>query len=504
MLSRAASRRRTLILSAGALGAFTLSAVAGVALELGHLIIGALREPPYSIIDVFVGAFAVGVAVLVVTVAAAVRASDEERLSRELDERLGLPDTVATALAVSRGRVTSPLGAFVLAQAVPALDAARPRIDALALTEPLRNRLARGGARVAIILWILLLALVVVDLLRLLRWPFAFVARGPRDVGVVAQENPSVDRPIPAPRGATDGNGDLDAPTPTPADAPKPDARPEPPPVPPPVPNDPPPDKSEPDVQAKVRPARETFRDGAPVLVVVSAKPTRELPADRELALSLEVDGKETQTSVAFRVGPSAPLGVGEIQDLRRLRAFADALKPGEHTVRARLRDRADGTTYDSEPAKFRIESDDQNDGGGGGGQKPPPQPPDAPDPPQQPPPSPQPSPPPPVASDPPAPRAPQGRPPVPDIQPKFDPQAVLPLFREGPEDTKRGPTVVLVPGGGPDVRPDATPPREADLADVLPDAVKRAESDVDRAGVRREDRDLVRRYFDELMRRLR
>ena len=53
---------------------------------------------------------------------------------------------------------------------------------------------------------------------------------------------------------------------------------------------------------------------------------------------------------------------------------------------------------------------------------------------------------------------------------------------------------LVLDSGGG-----DRRPPVPRPLGEVLPDARRRAEDAVDRAGVRARDRDLVRRYFERL-----
>lgn len=501
LLRDAAARRRTLLLAAGALGAFAVAGFAGFGLQCWRLVTSTLREPPFGPAGVAAGMLVAGGLVLAAAAAIAARAADRERLARRLDERLGLPDTVATALALTQGRVRSPLAPYVLAQTSPVLEAAVPQVAALALAEDGAGRLARPAARVAIFAWIALLVLFAIDLFRLLELPFGLLGGGGERAGIVAKPDREGGRPLPAPD-AQPGATPSEAPGPGPGPKPEePDAKP---PDPPETPK-PPPEAAAPDVAAKVKTSQPSYPEGAPVLVVASAAPTRELPKDRVLALSLELDGTEASTTVDLTVGPSAPLGAGEIQDLRRIPRLADRLQPGEHTVRARFRDRSDGTTYDSEPAKFRIEADEGDGKGGGGGGKEPPKPNPAPQP--QPEPQPQPSttpppqPPPPPPGPTPSELPPEAKaPPPPEIHPKFETQVVVPLFGEGDEVEKKGTTVVLVPGGG----SSSEPPKTAPLADALPEAAKRAESAVDRAGVRAADRDLVRRYFEELRRGLR
>lgn len=461
-----------------------------IVLEVTRVVVQSYRAPPFTHTDVVAAGVALGLGTLVVAVLAAARGPDEESIARDLDERLGLADLAVTTLAVVRGRVASPLAEHVAAQASQSLDAAASGADAADSRDAPAGRFAGPAALLAVIACLLVLAFLVLDWWRGLAWPSGLLGPGATDAGVIARGDAPKNRPVPATRGGEPAD---DAGPPAPA--PRPDAPPNA--DAPQRPDDPKADDaSEPDIRVKARPSRESFRARDPVLVAISATPTRDLPTDRTLAVSIELDGKEVPTRTELRVGRATPQGVGEIQDLRRIPELADLLAPGEHTVRARLRDDADGTTYASEPAKFRVESDDPSGGGGSGG-APPPQP--KPQPTPQAPPNQE--PPPPQPDERPPDKPPRGAPPPsPDIPVKLDPQVVVPLFGDGEEVAKKGPTIVLVPGGG---RSDA-PTQPARLADALPDAVRRAEQDVDRAGVRAEDRDLVRRYFDALRRAVR
>lgn len=484
----------------GGLAAFAVATAVVLALELVRFFSTVAADPTFDHHDVLLCGAAAGAFVLVVAAVRALRSADERAIASELDERLGLPDLVTTALALARGRVESPLGAFVAAQAGAALEGDRARAALVSIRDARVERVARIAARLALLAWLAVVALLVLDWLRSFHWPFAFLGRGPADVGILPQPTSSSDRPIPAtaagPTGDETGRSDGETrPAPAAEDAANP--------------TPPADERDEPDVRVKARPARESFAEGEAVLVVVSATPTRELPADRDLRLSLDVDGHEAPARGDLRVGPSAPLGAGTIQDLSRIPGLAGRLSPGEHTVRARLTDARTGETFESEPTKFRVESDGDDDGGGGGGsnepkpdpQQPQPPPPDAEPqgaPPTEPPP--QADNPPPRPEPPSEPDAPRALPPEPKVAVKLDPQVVVPLFGPGDEIAKQGPRVVLVPGGG----PQDAPVREADLSDALPEAARRAEADVDRAGVRAADRALVRRYFDELRRLLR
>lgn len=480
LLARAAGRVRGRRAAVGALLGLGMSGVVACALELVRTAQASVGEPPFG----HLFAFGAGAAVLAVGVAFAVSARwgrvDEEALARGLDRRLGLPDTAATVLALSRGTIASPLAPYVVESASGPLAAAIPRVDAaFVLDRPARAAL-RGLAASAIVTWLCAIALLVADLLHWFDFGFGLLGRHPdRDTGVAAQADPDVDRPVPAGKGGAPGG---DAPRPS-----APDERPPDPPNPDRESPAPPEDAHEPDVRAVVKPARESFRRDEPVLVVVSALPTREIAADRTLTMSLDVDGTDAPARQTLTLGPTAPLGAGEIVDLRRVPGLAGKLGAGEHRVTARLRE-ADGTTYASAPATFRIEAD----GGPGGAKKPEPKPkPDAADPPPQPPPG---------SAPEPQTRGP-GVPP-PELPPRtFDPKIVVPLFRDGEEIAKRGPVVVLEPGGG---RSPEDAPRQVPAESAIEDAARRAESQVDRGSVRPSDRDLVRRYFEGVRRLLR
>ncbi len=465
--------------------AAAVAPVVGCVLEFLRITLVADGTPPWSLGFVIGATAAVFAAGMAAAFLAVMNGPDDRALARDIDRRLGLGDRAATALAIARGETRGALAPVVLAESAPAFAAAMPRVEPEFAVGP-QTRIVRRVTFACWMLWALLAFLIVVDLLRLLDWPFGLLAPGPRDVGLIsAPADPDAKAPM-TPKGTPKAGGDADPPplTPPAPDDPKtPETdRPERPGEKPKEPD------GDPGVTATARPSHEKFDAKEPVHVVLWATPTRASAADRTFTASLDVDGTTVPGGVTLTIGPSSPAGASSIVDLRRYPGLAEKLRPGEHQVTLRLRDDQTGAEVASAPAPFRIEGDDP------GPQSPPPSPQAGPKPPSPPEPPPEAPPPPPQGTNPP-PLAKDGAPPPPDVEVAFDPRVVVPLFGPGEEVVKRGPRVSLAPGEA----PTSAPPLRAPVAPRIDDAARRAESFVDRPGVRPSDRDLVRRYFEEL-----
>jgi hypothetical protein len=257
--------------------------------------------------------------------------------------------------------------------------------------------------------------------------------------------------------------------------------------------------------QASVTPQYERFRGDEPVIVMVTGTPTAELTAPTSYRVELQLDGKPLDPQRSLALSPAETAGAATAVDLRLLAGSTALLRPGRHSVAARLIPADGGASATSTQVEFDVlgpRDGGGNDGGGqeadGPGESPPA--PDTPEPgPSQPPPdAPPPAPPPDdapsgVAPPPPAAHGGDGddapSPPTPEVPGAVEAKLVVPVFGPGEEVTKQGPSLVLVPGGR---AGNSEPPRP--LASVLAAARRRAEEAVDRAGARDEDRDLVRR----------
>jgi len=402
-------------------------------------------------------------------------------LAREMDRRLGLADRTSSALAVAGGAVASPLGERLLVETSERLDSEAARLDQVFPARPRQRVLAmlRAGS-IVVALWV---AAILIG---------RFVGSG--GGGTSLDQLPgAVPDPVPTagaesdaepmPPDEVEDEPDIE---PEPEPEPEPDVQepePEPEPEPPPVP-------AGPLATADLVLSAEEFAEGDAVLTLAVGKPGAGLSAPRGFTITIEVDGQPLGTSKSMALSPSdAEGGIVPIR-VGRLAGGAELLKPGQHEAVLVLEPEGGGAAIRSEPKPFRIRGGD--DGGGGGGSPPPPE--------NQPEPEPEPEPPPP----PPPEEQPdegggeeEGPPPegeMPDVPDETEKKVVVPLFDEGPEIEKIGPRLVLVPGGGPDA-----PPRRVPLEEAWADAKRRAEAAIDRAGVREEDRDLVRRYFERL-----
>jgi hypothetical protein len=461
LLARERRRRRDAAFSRAS-AATALAAVLVAAWRIYDRVMG--REP-------FPVAWSLALIALtaLVGVAFAVRAAtsrSELGMARELDGRLGLEDRATAALAIVRGGATSRLAAFVVGDAEKALAVAAPRIDAAFPSKPAKRVTAftRGTARVALVL----AALAVLAELLAVGGPLRFlpgISHGGGETSSIVP--PTKDAP------RRDGRGDerRDDPAAAP-DAEKPPPKEE---TKPPTPPG--------DVRVAMKLPKEEFDADEPVKATVSAAATGELSGARSFDVRVSVDGVEVDTGVELTVDPARPQGARAEIDLRRVPGLKIA--GGEHVARARLTTRTTHEEHESAPVKFRVRSkkkDDDKKEKDPGGDAPKKQPR-----PNEPKPDPKPSAP---KEQPDQPSA--GAPPPPP--PALEKKVVVPLFDEGQEVKKRGIVLVLDPGGGVEA-----PPKERPLGDALPDAKRRAESAVDRAGVREEDRELVRRYFELL-----
>jgi hypothetical protein len=409
------------------------------------------------------------VAGLVATAIASVRRSRQD-LARDIDRRLGLDDRVASALAVASGRVSSRLAALVVEDAESMLethaahvDAAFPgRADDFATRFP--RRLAKFAAAV-------ILAAIAAELLTF-DGPIRILPGRPSDEGAPEPETPPTEA-------APEKHGGETRPRDEPAKSPgKTEERPK--------------DEPEPapagDVHVAIRMSKDEYGPKEPVTATVSAGATGELRGASEFDVRVSVDGREADTGADLRVDPSRPEGDRVEIDLRKVPGLR--LPAGEHVAVARLTTRTTHEEHVSEPVKFRTLPDDPKDDPNKdkNDKSPKPQPKEPP-PPEKKPPPPEPRPGDPSKKD------RQPNPPPPPLPPvATQKQVVVPLFREGEQVKKHGLFLVLDPGGGDEGAPEKKP-----LGEALPDAARRAEAAVDRAGVRDEDRDLVRRYFELL-----
>jgi hypothetical protein len=466
LLARERGRRRDAALSRTS-AATALAAVLVAAWRIGDRVMG--HEP----IPVALGLGLVALMALV-GVAFAVRAAtsrSEREMAREVDRRLGLDDRASAALTIVRGGATSRLAAFVVGDAESALRTAAPRIDAAFPSRPAKRvtAFARGLAKVALVL----AGLAVLAELLTVGGPLRWLPGISKDGG-----EPSADVPPTKDAPHRDGKEpekprDPDKPPPKPDAAPTPQ-----------TPKHPTPEGH---VLVAIKPTKEEYEAEEPVNVAVSATATGEIAGTRTFDLRVSVDGVDVDAGVEMNVDPSRPEGDHEDVDLRKVPGLK--IDAGEHVARARLTTRTTHEEYESAPAKFRVKpkpqddkkKDDDDNKGGAPKPKPKPQP-------QQPKPE--------QKSEDPSKK--EGRPPTeappPPPPAAMDKKVVVPLFGEGEEVKKRGLVLVLDPGGGLE-----TPPKERPLDEALPDARRRAESAVDRAGVRPEDRELVRRYFELL-----
>lgn len=410
------------------------------------------------------------------------------RAAREIERRLGIDDRVSCARALVAGEVASPLGGHVILAAETTLARSRP-----ALRTVFARRPGRSERRVLLGLVPVLAALVtLLFLARDAGVPWSFEGFG----GGAAHAKAG-------PAGDEESHGTAEGRRPD-SDAPDPDADPDAPPdgpEPPEPGEDPPlpPGPADAGARARLLSTRDVYRAEEPVMLVVAATPTADLARETRYTVVLEVDGVRCAAPMSLAVSPDRPEGESASLDLRFLPGAAEKLEPGTHKARAIL-DPGDGTGLArSDEVEFRVEGRPKSDDEDKGGEPPPPQPglSEAPPPPA---PTPEPDRPDPTAFEPagdipPPPEAP----PPPPLDTGFEKKVVVPLFGEGEEVEKTGPVVVLRPGSSPAAGPESVP-----LGDALPDAVRRAESQVDRGRVRPADRALVLRYFERLARRVR
>ncbi len=430
-----------------------------------------------------------------------------EELARRLDSDLGLEDRVASALAALGSSSASPLAPLVVQDAADAVEVALGT-DAAPLRRALplapTRRVWRWAVRAAF------LAVSVVAAVLILRAvpelpPGAFQWIGIRP-GASETEAGDEESDEETPDAAGEPETDPDSDEKPKGPGAEEDVAPEVPDEPEPVP--PEPAAVEP-ARVRVRFARDAYKAGEPIPAVISAVPTGEAGLPPMYRVDLEVDGVRTPTALRLTVSREVPEGVAEAIDLRTLPRLWPNLEGGTHEAIAHLvplgRDTSvTGDPVTSEPQEFRVEGDP----GGGGGSSPDPdpepqeQPQDSPnpDPEQSPEGAPPPQEPPPLTG---GTGEGDGEPPPPHASlpppPERERVAVLPLFGEGDEVEKLGDVLVLEPGGG---EGSAVEPKPLSVA--LPAARRRAETQLSRAGVRPGDRELLRRYFDALARRLR
>ncbi|MCG3134530.1 MAG: hypothetical protein HMLKMBBP_01844 [Planctomycetes bacterium] len=491
LLRRAAARDRRRRTIAAATVALVVAPGAGLALEVVRLVEGSVGEPPWSLRFVVAASVGLAVAGIAWGALAALRPADDRTLAREIDLRLGLDDRAATALAAERGELRGALVPALVAESAQIFASHAPRIDVAFAAEP-RFLGAKKPLRWCLALWTLLLALLVVDLLRLLDWPFGLLGGTGSASGVV----PGADRDrtpgnLHAPKGPPGPEGGT-----SPKDEPDPAAGPR---SSRPDPETEAPPKRRPDergekgpgVEAKLRAARERFDEGDPIHVSASVLPTERAPEDRTFSVSISIDGAApSATHARLVVGPSAPAGSGEVMDLRRIPGLAERLGPGEHTAVMSAGEEGGGASVQSAPVRFTVTGPPQPPGGAGRKPEPPK-------------PQPKPEPPkpdrgggtsPPAAAAPPEPRA--------ELPVGFELHVVVPMVGQGDEITKRGLEILLAPGGD---RPAPEAPAAPGAArKTVEDAARRVEQQIDAESVRAKDRDLVRRYFDELRKALR
>ena len=461
-------------LALGVIGALFASLEAALAYSDGAVEIGAWAGPARPAVIV-----SLGVAVALAWTAGVSRPT----LAREVDQRLGLADRTSSALAVADGMVTSALGERVLSETSQQLDAAAAGLDKAFPARPRRR-----------VLWLLRAGSILVGLWVAIILLGRFVGSGGGGMSIdalpgtaprqAAGANPGSDAEPPPPESADD---EPDAPDAEPEADPDPEADPEP----DAEPDTEPPEPLGPLATADLVLSAEEFAEGDPILTLAIGKPGVGLTAPRGFTLTVEVDGQALGTGKSMPLSPAdAEGGIVPVR-LAGLAGAADVLKPGQHEAVLILEPEGGGAAIRSEPKSFRIRGGDD---GGGGGQPPPPPP----QPEPQPEPESQPPPPPPEPEPPDEGGGEEEGPPdegeLPDLPEQTEKKIVVPLFNEGPEVEKIGPRLVLVPGAGPD-----DPPRRIPLEQAWEEARRRAEANVDRAGVREADKALVRRYFERL-----
>ena len=382
-------------------------------------------------------------------------------MARELDRRLGLADRASSALAVVGGGTATRLGSYVLRDAETAIEAAAPRIDA-------HFPAAAGGRRIltvrrqAVIAAVAVLLALLAELLTI-GGPFRWLPGASPDATKDPTEDPGSEQPQPGGGPNEDEKG-----PPRPADEPEQQEE------------KPKEAQAAGDVRVTLRMAKSEYGPDEPVAATVGAAATGALPGASGFDIRISVDDDENDAGVRIDVGPAPAAAASVDLDLAKIPGIR--LPPGEHTARARLTTRTDREEHVSPPVKFRIR--ERNDGDGQGGQNPPPKP--------KPKPQPQPQAPQPDEQ---KPDEKQGRPPAPPPPPvALDRKVVVPLFGEGDLVKKKGPVLVLDPGGGTEAQPDRRP-----IGDARPDAKRRAEAAVDQARLSDADRELVRRYFEFL-----
>jgi len=416
-----------------------------------------------------------GVALVAVTaivgLAFVVRAAtcrSEREMAREMDRRLGLADRASSALTIVRGASASRLAAFVVDDAEHALAVAAPRIDAAFPPGPARRSYAtpRFLAKAALVAAALAVLAELLDVWGPIPILPGFKNRGGGETSALvpaAKDAPR--RDVEKPKDAASPSN-----APTPA-KPKPDDVEK-------------PAKPEGGVHVAIKPSKDEYDADEPIPVSIVATATGEIRGARVFDVRVSVDGDDCDTGLQMTLDPAHPEGARATLDLRQVPGLK--IEAGEHAARARLATRSTRDEHESAPAKFRVRApkDDQKKKNDAPNENPKPKPKPQPkdDAPLKP------GDPTPKKNEPPA----AGPPPPPPAA--LDKKVVVPLFGEGDEVKKKGLVLVLDPSGGIE-----TPPKERPLGDALPDAKKRAEAAVDRAGIRDEDRELVRRYFDLL-----
>ena len=457
LLARERRRRRDASLRR-ALIATTLAVVIVALWRVGDRIYA--REP----IPVKYAAYLVAV-VFVVGVVMTVRRSaggNAVSMAREIDRRLGLADRASSALAIVRGGTDSRLASFVLQDAETAIGDAAPRIDAHFPVAARRRRLLtvrRLGIAALIAIALALLA----ELLTV-GGPFKWLPGASPDETRDPVDDPEHEKPGPG-GGDEKGKGpDRPEPKPEPEDEPKPaDAK--------------------GDVRVTLRMAKEEYGPDEPVAATVNAAGTAPLPGASSFDVRISVDDEEIDAGASVDIDPTRPGGTSADLDISKIPGLD--LAPGEHVARARLTTRTDREEHVSPPVKFRMRERDKNQGDDDQKKPPPPKPEPKPNPQDQP--KPQAQPPEQKGGE-------QKPPPPPPPPPQLDRKVVMPLFGEGELVKKKGPVLVLDPGGGTEAPPERRP-----IAEALPEAKKRAESAVDQARLSEADRELIRRYFELL-----
>ena len=416
------------------------------------------REP----MPVAFAAFLV-VAVFVFGIAVTIRRAvggNAATMARELDTRLALSDRASSALAIVRGGSDSRLAPFVLRDAETAIESAGARID-VHFPAATKRRGILTVRRQAIIAAVAIALAILAELLTI-GGPLSWLPGSKSDATRDPTEEPAEDEPRPG------GGKEGDKGAPRPATKPEnPDEKPK-------------PAAPTGELSVTMLMAKDEFGPDEPVAAKVSATATGPLAGATGFDVRISVDDEEIDAGVRIDVDPARPGGASVDLDLAKIPGLR--LPPGEHTARARLTTRIDREEHVSPPVKFRIRDRDDGKGDQQGGKKPPHKPEPQPQP-QQP------------QDDPQKPeqKDPQGAPPPPPPV-ALERKIAVPLFGEGDLVKKRGPVLVLDPGGGTEAQPERRP-----IGDALPEAKRRAETAIDQARLSEADRALVRRYFELL-----